>query len=119
MRTSLLPGAARRAAAALGAALLVLGAAPSALAHGGITGPKDVVMDNAILVFLLATVLIGAGVLAWVTFSPRDDEDDEDDEEDLGEGDAPPTREAGAPGATAGDGTLGSAGEPESSPARR
>jgi hypothetical protein len=51
-----------------------------------------------VLLFLLATVLIGAGVLAWVTFSPQEGEDDLEDRPD-GEappaGAAPPEAEAG------------------------
>ncbi|MDQ3702741.1 MAG: hypothetical protein M3442_17725 [Chloroflexota bacterium] len=49
----------------------------AALAHGEITGVQDVVQDYGVLLFLAATILIGAGVLAWVTFSPQADEADE------------------------------------------
>ena len=39
----------------------------AALAHGGVTGTQDLVQDYGVLVFLLAVVLIGAGVVAWFT----------------------------------------------------
>ncbi|HEU5318793.1 MAG TPA: hypothetical protein VFX49_21950 [Chloroflexota bacterium] len=53
------------------AALLTAATTPVALAHGGATGAQDVLQDNLALVFLLAIVLIGAGVLAWVLLSPQ------------------------------------------------
>ncbi len=43
-------------------------------AHGEITGAQDIVQDYGVLLFLAATILIGAGVLAWVTFAPQPDE---------------------------------------------
>jgi hypothetical protein len=44
--------------------------------HGGVTGLQDVVQDYGVLVFLLAVLLIGAGVLVWVMLSPQTDEDE-------------------------------------------
>ena len=44
--------------------------------HGGVTGLQDVAQDYGVLIFLLAVVLIGAGVLAWVMLSPQEDEED-------------------------------------------
>ncbi|HEX2187223.1 MAG TPA: hypothetical protein VHN78_17160 [Chloroflexota bacterium] len=64
----------------IGAVLLCLGTATPAAAHGEVTGVQDVVQDYGVLVFLVATVLIGAGVLAWVTFSPQDGDGDETDD---------------------------------------
>ncbi len=65
-----MPAHIRRTAAALlatGAHALLAG---SAAAHGGVTGARDVLEDYGVLIFLLAVVLIGAGVLTWV-FSRR------------------------------------------------
>ncbi len=64
---------------ALPLALTALAATPArALAHGGVTGTQDVVQDYGVLVFLLAVVLIGAGVVAWVVRAPSgEDEEDE------------------------------------------
>ena len=63
---------------------LVPAAVPaSALAHGGVTGPGDVVQDYGLLVFLLAVVLIGAGVVLWVLRGP-----DPAETEEAGEGDS-------------------------------
>jgi hypothetical protein len=64
---------------ALSLALAALAATPGqALAHGGVTGTRDVVQDYGVLVFLLAVVLIGAGVVAWVVRAPEgEDEEDE------------------------------------------
>jgi hypothetical protein len=68
----------RRSAVPL--ALAVLVATPGrALAHGGVTGTADVVQHYGVLVFLLAVVLIGAGVVAWVVKTPPG-EDEEDEE---------------------------------------
>jgi hypothetical protein len=69
--------AARRVAGALGATLLIMFLASPAGAHGGVTGVHDIVQDYGVLLFLVAVVLIGAGVLAWVTFSPQPDEDED------------------------------------------
>ena len=44
--------------------------------HGGVTGLQDVVQDYGVLVFLLAILLIGAGVLVWVMLTPQTDEDE-------------------------------------------
>jgi hypothetical protein len=61
----------RGAVAALTAlACRLLLAAPVA-AHGGITGLQDVVQDYGVLVFLIAIVLVGAGVVTWVALSPE------------------------------------------------
>jgi len=85
---------ARRVAGIAGGALCWLALAAPALAHGEVTGVQDVVQDYGVLLFLAATVLIGAGVLAWVTFSPQPDEEDE------AAGEAPGGAQAGgAPGA--------------------
>lgn len=56
------------------AASLVL--ASPVLAHGGVTGAQDVVQDYGVLLFLLAIVLIGAGVVAWVLRAPEQPEDE-------------------------------------------
>ena len=48
--------------------------------HGGVTGLQDVAQDYGVLLFLLAVVLIGAGVLAWVMLTPQADEDESPDE---------------------------------------
>lgn len=61
--------------------LLVLAAPPPVAAHGGATGVDDALQDYGVMAFLLATVLIGAGVLAWVMLSPTPREDDEGREE--------------------------------------
>jgi hypothetical protein len=61
----------RPGAAASLAGLALLGVVQPALAHGGVTGAQDLVQDNLALLFLLAIVLIGAGVLAWVMLSPQ------------------------------------------------
>ena len=50
--------------------LAALMAAAPASAHGGATGPQDILQDYGVLVFLLAIFVLGAGVLAWVTLSP-------------------------------------------------
>ncbi|MGI8424808.1 MAG: hypothetical protein ACR2NO_11990 [Chloroflexota bacterium] len=47
--------------------------------HGGVTGVQDVVQDYGVLLFLVAVVLIGAGVLAWVMLSPQPDEEEADE----------------------------------------
>ncbi len=39
-------------------------------AHGGATGVQDVVQDYGLLAFLIAVILIGAGVLVWVMLAP-------------------------------------------------
>lgn len=66
----------RAAAALLGQLplLAVLATPRVALAHGGVTGVQDVVQDYGVFIFLIAVVLIGAGVLAWVMLSPQTDE---------------------------------------------
>jgi hypothetical protein len=78
----------RRSIGAAWALLAPLALATPVAAHGGVTGPQDVVQDYGVLLFLVA---IGVGVLAWVTFSPQADEDDEDEsggEAEAGRGDA-------------------------------
>jgi hypothetical protein len=72
--------AVRRAFGAACATLLTLVIAAPASAHGEVTGVQDVVQDYGVLLFLVAVVLIGAGVLAWVTFSPQPDEDEDQDD---------------------------------------
>jgi hypothetical protein len=42
-----------------------------ARAHGGVTGVQDMVQDYGVLLFLVAVVLIGAGVVTWVSLSPE------------------------------------------------
>jgi len=44
--------------------------------HGGVTGLQDVAQDYGVLLFLVAIVLIGAGVLAWVLLTPQTEEED-------------------------------------------
>ncbi len=41
-----------------------------ASAHGGVTGTQDLLQDYGVLGFLLAVVLLGAGVVAWVLRAP-------------------------------------------------
>jgi hypothetical protein len=50
-------------------------AAPAA-AHGGVTGVQDLVQDYGVLVFLVAIVLVGAGVVTWVALSPEPQPDE-------------------------------------------
>ena len=71
----------KRLATALAASLALgsIGAPDTAFAHGGVTGMQDVVQDYAVLIFLLAVVLIGAGVLTWVMLSPQEEEPEETD----------------------------------------
>ncbi len=40
-------------------------------AHGGVTGMQDIVQDYGVYAFLIAVVLLGAGVLTWVMLSPQ------------------------------------------------
>jgi hypothetical protein len=77
----LTPPTLRRVLIAAGVLALLLGLPQSALAHGEVTGVQDVIQDYGVLLFLSATVLIGAGVLAWVTFSPQPDEEEAAEEE--------------------------------------
>lgn len=69
----------RRLAVAPAAALGLMGAPDTAFAHGGVTGMQDVVQDYGVLIFLVAVVLIGAGVLTWVLLSPQEEEPEEPD----------------------------------------
>lgn len=62
--------------------MTLLAAPRVALAHGGVTGVQDVVQDYGVFIFLIAVVLIGAGVLAWVMLSPQEDAADEPAESD-------------------------------------
>jgi hypothetical protein len=69
-------GRAARGARAIALALsLTLALASPALAHGAITGAQDVLQDYGVMLFLLAVVLIGAGVLAWVMLSPQPEDE--------------------------------------------
>jgi hypothetical protein len=77
------PPTLRRVLIAAGVLALLLGLPQSALAHGEVTGVQDVIQDYGVLLFLSATVLIGAGVLAWVTFSPQPDEEEEEEPDPL------------------------------------
>ena len=61
----------RRATAALLAVCAHVLVAGPAGAHGGVTGAQDVLQDYGVLIFLLAVVLIGAGVLTWVLLAPQ------------------------------------------------
>jgi hypothetical protein len=72
------PPTLRRVLIGAGVLVLLLGLPQPALAHGEVTGVQDVIQDYGVLLFLSATVLIGAGVLAWVTFSPQPDEEEEE-----------------------------------------
>ncbi len=75
-RLSLRLVSALKALLAMGAAALgwLLAATP-ALAHGGVTGAQDIIQDYGVLIFLIAVVLIGAGVLVWVMLSPQPESD--------------------------------------------
>ena len=57
--------------AALSALASLLLAARPVAAHGGVTGAQDVLQDYGVLLFLVAVVLIGAGVLTWMMLSPQ------------------------------------------------
>jgi hypothetical protein len=61
----------RRAAAAVFAVCAHALVAIPVGAHGGVTGAQDVLQDYGVLIFLLAVVLIGAGVLTWVLLAPQ------------------------------------------------
>ncbi len=63
--------ACRLTGAALSALAGLLLVATPAAAHGGVTGAQDVLQDYGVLLFLVAVVLIGAGVLTWVMLSPQ------------------------------------------------
>jgi len=67
----------RRRLLAIAVAVLTAGWPGAVLAHGGITGTRDVVQDYGVLVFLVAVVLIGAGVVAWVLRAGPEDDLDE------------------------------------------
>jgi hypothetical protein len=86
---------ARRLLGASAALLLALAQTRTAAAHGGVTGPQDFIQDNGVLLFLVATVLIGAGVLAWVTLSPQE-----------GDADVGEEAEEASEGSAAGEGVL-------------
>jgi hypothetical protein len=58
----------------LGSAPL-LGAPGHAWAHGSVTGAQDIVQDYGVMIFLLAIVLIGAGVVIWVLRAPPEQGD--------------------------------------------
>jgi hypothetical protein len=64
------PSVRRALAAALAVVWALLAAAPAA-AHGDVTGAQDIVQDYGVLIFLLAVVLLGAGVITWVALSPE------------------------------------------------
>ena len=52
-------------------AVALLSATPKlSTAHGGVTGAQDLVQDYGLLLFLVAVILIGAGVLVWVLLAP-------------------------------------------------
>jgi hypothetical protein len=48
-----------------------------AAAHGGVTGTRDLLQDYGVLAFLLAVVLVGAGVVAWVLQTPAEPPDND------------------------------------------
>ena len=75
------PPTLRRVLIGAGVLALLLGLPQPALAHGEVTGVQDVIQDYGVLLFLSATVLIGAGVLAWVTVSTQPDEEEAAEEE--------------------------------------
>lgn len=87
-----------RAACALGLLLAQLALATPAAAHGEVTGVQDVIQDYGVLLFLAATVLIGAGVLAWVTFSPQPDEEEVPVPEEVPLPEEVPVTPGGSPG---------------------
>ena len=61
-------------------AVALLSACPKvATAHGGVTGAQDLVQDYGLLLFLVAVILVGAGVLVWVLVAPMPLETDEPD----------------------------------------
>lgn len=68
----------KRCYSAVAAVATLLAWATPALAHGGLSGSQDVLSHYGVLVFLLAVVIVGAGVVAWVTLSPEPDEEDDD-----------------------------------------
>lgn len=59
-----------RAVAVFVALIICLMVTTPAAAHGGVTGAQDMIQDYGVLLFLVAVVLIGAGVLVWVMLSP-------------------------------------------------
>jgi hypothetical protein len=65
----------RRVASVLTGTVAGLVSAAPVAAHGGVTGVQDVVQDYGVLLFLLAVVLIGAGVLTWVMLAPQAEEE--------------------------------------------
>jgi hypothetical protein len=75
-RLSLIPARATRLiAAAIGSLAGWILTATPAWAHGEVTGAQDIIQDYGVFIFLLAVVLIGAGVLVWVLLSPTPDEE--------------------------------------------
>jgi hypothetical protein len=108
------PPTLRRVLIAAGVLALLLGLPQSALAHGEVTGVQDVIQDYGVLLFLSATVLIGAGVLAWVTFSPQPDEEEEEEEPDPLDAPAE-AQEPGQPEEPAGARPTGTPATPEGS----
>lgn len=56
--------------AGLASLILITSSPRIASAHGGVTGAQDFMQDYALLLFLLAVILIGAGVLVWVLIAP-------------------------------------------------
>lgn len=61
-------------------AVTLLAASPKvSTAHGGVTGAQDLVQDYGLLLFLVAVILVGAGVLVWVLLAPMPLDTDEPD----------------------------------------
>ena len=61
-------------------AVALVAASPKVLtAHGGVTGAQDLVQDYGLLLFLVAVILVGAGVLVWVLLAPMPIDTDEPD----------------------------------------
>ena len=56
--------------AGLVAVALVAASPKVSTAHGGVTGAQDLVQDYGLLLFLVAVILVGAGVLVWVLLAP-------------------------------------------------
>ncbi len=65
--------------AGLVAVALVAASPKVSTAHGGVTGAQDLVQDYGLLLFLVAVILVGAGVLVWVLLAPMPLDTDEPD----------------------------------------
>ncbi len=65
--------------AGLAALVLITSSPRIAIAHGGVTGAQDLFQDYGLLLFLVAVILIGAGVLVWVLLAAKPHDSDEPD----------------------------------------